>query len=669
MCKHSLLIVVLTLTAAPFRLAAETNVLRTTAEANAYLRTCIVRRAPCELSGTVLNTSTARPSLAQLAVLEDESGRTLINPKPPVCLHPGEIVTVRGFALTEPTLEHAIDITNATIRGHRDIRPVSVPLIRLDEERDDLRLVSTEGLVVDVFADEIDPDNIFFLLKDKSVILTVSQYGSRVPNEMLGSHVRVCGVYNRTASGRRKFTGPFIAADTVEVLQPPRSDAFDVPELENVIYLTPTQVAAMDSRKVSGTVLAVWGNDKLMLRDSYGRIVNAQLAAGVAAPACGSSIVLVGWPETDLFRLNLANARWKHADLPSQPDEAPDEDPTLDVYSHGRLVRMHGWLRGLPLPGSSNRRFHLDCGGQLLPVDLGIETSLPPDIVVGCELSVTGRILVNTETGRRHTISPRSNNPVLVIRSARDIKVLSYPPWWTPRRLMAVIGALLLAVIAVVAWNRLLRRLVERRSRELYRAEIDKATSELKVGERTRLAVELHDTLSQNLTGIALAINAGEYAIAQRSLKSCREELKNCLWDLRSNALSAEEMDDAIRCTLKPHIGKARLTVRFNASRRRFTDKTLHTILCIIRELTVNAIRHGHATDIRIAGSVEEGLLRFSVRDNGCGFDPSAVPTTDEGHFGLQGIRERVANFNGRLTLESEPGKGTKATICLELKC
>jgi len=103
--------------------------------------------------------------------------------------------------------------------------------------------------------------------------------------------------------------------------------------------------------------------------------------------------------------------------------------------------------------------------------------------------------------------------------------------------------------------------------------------------------------------------------------------------------------------------------VRFDLPRAKLLETTTHTILYIIRELVVNAVRHGHATSIRIAGSHDGGRLMFSVADNGCGFDPNSAPGPLQGHFGLQGIRERAKPFRGKVEIESEAGKGTQVKI------
>ncbi|MBQ0031225.1 MAG: ATP-binding protein [bacterium] len=190
--------------------------------------------------------------------------------------------------------------------------------------------------------------------------------------------------------------------------------------------------------------------------------------------------------------------------------------------------------------------------------------------------------------------------------------------------------------------------------------------------------MELHDSLSQNLAGVDFQITATKSAIrhdpetalthletAERMLLSSRTELKRCLWDLRGNTLEEKDMNAAISRTVQPVLGGAKLVVRFNVPRAHLSDTTAHSILCIIRELASNAVRHGRATCVRIAGECSEGRITFSVRDDGCGFDTEHHPGLEEGHFGLEGIRDRVARLNGTFTIESSSETGTRARISI----
>ena len=179
--------------------------------------------------------------------------------------------------------------------------------------------------------------------------------------------------------------------------------------------------------------------------------------------------------------------------------------------------------------------------------------------------------------------------------------------------------------------------------------------------------MELHDSLSQTLTGVAMQLEVGATDTAKTMLTACRGDLRRCLWDLRSRTFEEKDMTEAIERTLEPHSVGAKIAVRFNVQRERLDDSTTHTILRIVRELVVNAICHGKATEIKVAGECHGDAISFSVRDNGCGFDTANAPGLQEGHFGLLGIRERLKEFNGNLKIESSPGQGTKATISMAI--
>ena len=84
-----------------------------------------------------------------------------------------------------------------------------------------------------------------------------------------------------------------------------------------------------------------------------------------------------------------------------------------------------------------------------------------------------------------------------------------------------------------------------------------------------------------------------------------------------------------------------------------------------MRELATNAVRHGKATDIRIAGALDGAVLFCSVTDNGCGFDPDDHPGLSEGHFGLQGIEERIDELDGKLSIESRRGEGSRVSFSI----
>lgn len=230
-----------------------------------------------------------------------------------------------------------------------------------------------------------------------------------------------------------------------------------------------------------------------------------------------------------------------------------------------------------------------------------------------------------------------------------------------------LISVLTVLLAGSFIWNVTLNKKAEKRGRELYEERAHHAIAEKKVEERTRLAVELHDSISQMLTGIAMQLEVGNTDTAKTMLSACRSDLRRCLWDLRSRTFEEKDMTEAIERTLEPHSFGAKISVRFNVPRERLSDSTTHAILHIVRELVVNAIRHGKATEIKIAGECHDDTISFSVSDNGCGFDPKAAPGPEDGHFGLQGIRERLKEFAGKMNMESAASIGMKASVSMKL--
>ena len=656
--------------------------IRTTAELRAFRDNGKPMRRKLDLTGRILSAEVST------VIVEDAVGRAQIVDENKRC-RPGDVVRIQGETLVNARHMPWDEPESITVIGQAELpAPFAVRIDQLDVRRDDLRSVVIAGTVVSSHVDEIDARYHVLILKDGRSVLPVYVPLGAFPDSSppdIGARIRVTGTFFRRINSYRFFQRPAVISKRIEVLTP-TTDPFDVPELKGSAWLTIDEIEELGRRKIVGRVLATWGGDRLMLKADldnvcFAKICFARLRGGIGLPEVGSSVMLVGETDADFFNLSFEKAMWQTAEPVADDEtetpkdvkprdillEGAEQCPRFDMTLQGALVRLSGTLLSC---GYDRERLILNCEGLSVPVDISTlpENAIYP--VVGAELRITGRCLLETSKVTTYDIFPQIRGFMVIARSPADIEVLSLPSWWTSGRLLIAIAALVAVLVAVLVgfaiWNRILNRLVQRRSRELAKAEIAKVSSELRVAERTRLAVELHDSLSQNLTGIALAIGAGEYAMAERSLKSCRRELKNCLWDLRSDALETSDMNEAIRRTLAPNLKDTKLSVRFRLARNAFSDNTAYAILRIVRELAVNAKRHGNATEIRVAGSVEEQRILFSVRDNGRGFDPESAPGIGDGHFGLQGIRERIRHLNGEMKIESSPTTGTRVLIWLK---
>ena len=654
------------------------------------------------LTGTVHTIQKADNDPSTIACFVIDDGELLVsvfNRTEPSCVvHPGDRIAVNGiFGLkkcaygNEPyAVAHEIQILGAGAA----VKPVPRKLHDLTSINDNLRLIETTGTVIDWRTSEDDPNYLCLTLKDGSTTMPVlipSQDPSQA-NRLVESQVSVVGTFNWALPSVRRYARPLIVSklEDITVLSPPPPPQ-DIPFLERKIYLTPKDILALGKRKISGEIIAVWQKHNLLLRDNDGRIVRIKLShRNETAPSPGLQATICGYPETDQFNIILGTATISSCTPKTSTPQSPVRLPSLsDVIGHnqsgsptftpsyyGKLVTLSGTIRNLPSLGNAEGRIGLDCDGHLIQLDTSSCPEATEGLELGCKIEATGVCLLETNDYDAQADMPHISGLTLILRGKDDIIIVSHPPWLTPAKFLIVLFAMTGLLVLFLIWNASLRVLVERRGRELARKQVEAAHAKFKAIERTRLATELHDSVVQNLTGAALEIRAAQAAlpaasedsaphldIALKTINSSRAELRNCIWDLRNQALEKNDIDEAIRITLQPHIVDTQLHVRFNVPRRKIPDNAFHNILCIIRELVINAVRHGHATTLKVAGTIDGRRLLFSVADDGSGFDPTTRPGMEQGHFGLEGVMERVKALDGTADITSAPGKGTRIAI------
>ena len=192
--------------------------------------------------------------------------------------------------------------------------------------------------------------------------------------------------------------------------------------------------------------------------------------------------------------------------------------------------------------------------------------------------------------------------------------------------------------------------------------------------ERNRLAREIHDTLGHALTGITAGADAclqmleisPEMAKKQmeRIASTAREgmnEVRRSVRALRPDALERMQLTDAIAklCSEMQTTSQAEITLDLQAEDLRLSPDEEDAVYRIVQESITNAIRHGHATVVRVCITAAERRLGITVTDNGCGC------TKIEPGFGLRHMRERLKLLNGTLKVKSEKGFELHAEIPL----
>ena len=523
-----------------------------------------------------------------------------------------------------------------------------------------------------------------------SIISDGRQYYAPVPTcgaslaqlePLIGSTVRLDGFpdphnFSYRFTNERRFLVAGI--DDIQILSPPPDNPFaNAPPVEALRRLPSETLPRLGRHKTTGQLITVWQSRHALLKMPDNRAALVTFA-GPSQLRRGQTVEVIGYPSTDGFTLSLTRA------IARPVDGAPFAEPNVLTLSEadmadrisekflrksslqGRRILLCGKIADFGEWQRERQTLPLAIAGHVLNVDFSSAPEAAKEISPGCRVQVTGTCVLTTENWSVLSTDAQLNGIRLVVDRPGDVSILSYPPWWTPARFVIAMAILLFMIAAILIWNRSLQRLSEKRGRELFHERTANALAELKTTERTRLAAEIHDAISQVLTGAAMQLDAGEVQTAKRILASCRRELRECLWDLRSHALDTQNFADAIRETLSPHLGEINVSIDMDIPSSKMSESLRHAALCIIREATVNAIRHGRARNVAVSGDLDGDRIGFSVVDDGRGFDPAHAKGSKDGHFGLLGMNERAKAFGGTVTILSSPGNGTEVSVMLQ---
>jgi signal transduction histidine kinase len=195
------------------------------------------------------------------------------------------------------------------------------------------------------------------------------------------------------------------------------------------------------------------------------------------------------------------------------------------------------------------------------------------------------------------------------------------------------------------------------------------------LGERNRMARDIHDTLAQGFTGVIVQLEAAEDAIACCQRKEADEHLKRAselarrsltearrsVHALRPQALQHGNFWDALKGIIKNTTAGTALHTTFEL-RGKLRDLPLvweENLLHIGQEALTNALKYAHPRKFETRLSCNTKDLRLELRDDGDGFK---VKDRHDG-VGLTGMRERVEQMGGTLIVTSSRAKGTKVVV------
>lgn len=233
--------------------------------------------------------------------------------------------------------------------------------------------------------------------------------------------------------------------------------------------------------------------------------------------------------------------------------------------------------------------------------------------------------------------------------------VVYYPNPGPPSDEIALLGAIADQAAVVVENNR------------LYSA----AQGQAAIEERQRLARELHDSVSQALYGIGLGARTAKALIHQDAAKAVAPveyvlqlaeaglaEMRALIFELRPESLESEGLVAAIEKQAASLHARHRIVVNSSlCDEPAIPLPVKEAVYRIIQEGLHNVVKHARATRVDLRLECDDIEVRFDIRDNGVGFDPTG---DFPGHLGLQSMRERAARLGGQVEIESAPRTGSR---------
>ncbi|MFZ1396884.1 MAG: PAS domain-containing protein [Candidatus Promineifilaceae bacterium] len=198
--------------------------------------------------------------------------------------------------------------------------------------------------------------------------------------------------------------------------------------------------------------------------------------------------------------------------------------------------------------------------------------------------------------------------------------------------------------------------------------------------ERSRIARELHDSVTQAIYSVTLyadatrlALKDGELDIVAENLNELRAmareamlDMRLLIFELRPPVLEEEGLVIALQTRLEAVEARSGVHADFHTSGERRLPLPLEIELYrIAQEALTNVVKHARAKQVNISLRFDKVQVCLEIEDDGVGFDTAVGPS---GGMGLRGIQERVEKIGGDLLVQSTPGQGTILRITVNSK-
>lgn len=575
--------------------------------------------------------------------------------------------------------------------------PVRLTAEQLVAGNEDGQLVEIEGVVQEV---QVLSDRTVCSLVSQGVNCLFSLQGNQIGSlpSLVDARVLAVGAFAPDFNNRSEAVLPKIIAsspDCIRIIKPPPADPFEAPRvgLSELRRFSPG--SPLFHRKVtSGIVTFVRPGEFFFLQDGNTSVRVASDATGVKP---GWMVDVAGFIDTTQHLAALRNGFVRKTGVA--------ETPLPQLVSARDLLKSASWQSGsrasaadlsghiVTLRGVIRR---VDRSSPPAPFAVWLESDemlfpahLPPGALIGDHQADRWQIGAEAELTGACELDFRGRpdplglyDPVgfhLWLASPEDLQVVRPAPWWDTRRLWIALMGTGLAALVAIAGVAMLRRQVKRQVGIIARELETNAVA----CERERIARDLHDTLEQQLTGVAMQLEslakspqsrspgfASRLTLAGRMLQHSREEARRSVWDLRNRVLENHGFAAALESLAASAAidGGPGVSTKITGSRAHLPSTVTYQLLRMAQEAIANALKHASAAHILISLDMAADHYLLVIHDDGRGFDAEHVNPQGLPHFGLIGMRERASRIGAELTITSQPGCGCTVRVRLPLK-
>jgi two-component system sensor histidine kinase DegS len=230
--------------------------------------------------------------------------------------------------------------------------------------------------------------------------------------------------------------------------------------------------------------------------------------------------------------------------------------------------------------------------------------------------------------------------------------------------------------------NQVTRILESAKNRQLLGLKIILAQED----ERKRIAREIHDGLAQTMANVVLRTEIAERMLVKQAYGSVKEELtdlkgqvrsgieevRKIIFNLRPMALDDLGLVPTLRKFVQDYEDRTKIRTKFEliGKESRLPSGMEVAIYRLVQEAFSNVNKHAEATFVTLEIVFQKQMVKFTIIDNGVGFNMDKVETKiGQGttHYGLMGMRERIKLLEGRMDIIANVGSGTKISMVIPI--